>query len=87
MCTSNCQLGHSVAYCYRDMTVDRLRKSIAILSVKSEDIVHSVKKRIPSRSSESESERNDFLCLENFVKNVNLEATVTEERSCRFVYN
>ena len=68
---------------YRDMTVDRLRKSIAILSVKSEDIVHSVKKRIPSRSESESESRDDFLCLENFVKNVNLEATVTEEHSCR----
>ncbi|XP_028392732.1 protein FAN-like isoform X2 [Dendronephthya gigantea] len=64
----------------RDMTVNRLRESIALLTEKSDGIVHSFKRRLSSAKSD-EDEKWD---LGHFEKLINLEASVSEARSCRF---
>ena len=60
--------------------MNRLRESIALLTEKSDDIVHSLKRQL---SSSSKSENDEKWDLGHFEKLINLEASVSEARSCR----
>ena len=59
--------------------MNRLRESVALLTEKSDGIVHSLKRQLSSTKSEN-GEKWD---LGHFEKLINLEASVSEARSCR----
>lgn len=65
------------------MTLNRLRRSVSLFSVRSDGIVHSVKSTFPCRPCKRHlDERLDLTKFENLI---NLEASVTEKHSCRLV--
>lgn len=71
-----------IAKSERKMTLNRLRRSVSLFSVRSDDIVHSVKSTFPCRPCKRHlDERLDLTKFENLI---NLEASVTEKHSCRF---
>lgn len=63
----------------REMTVNNLKESLALLTDTSEGIFRSFKRRLSSTTSENEEKWN----LAHFEKFINLEASVSEARSCR----
>jgi hypothetical protein len=68
---------------YRDMTVNRLRESFVSLTERSDEIVHSFKRKLSSTKLGNEEKWD----LGHFEKLINLEASVSEARSCRLVYS
>ena len=64
------------------MTLNRFRESISLLTEKSDGIVHTLKRSLSSTKSD-EDEKWD---LGHFEKLINLEASVSEAHSCRWVY-